>query len=108
MLPKTMNAMTSPMFDGLNTCEPRYRMRYLVARENAATPANTHHACVLQGSSGVPGTRRMSATPLPVNIALAGQTRDRCARKVSVTSMRAAVRIAARICGTLTWKRSVT
>ena len=50
----------------------------------------------------------MSATPLPVNIALAGHTKDRLVRKVRATSRTAQVRIAARICGTLTWKRSPT
>ena len=60
---------------------------------------------MFQGSSGgVPTTRRMSATPLPVSIALAGQTKDRVWRKVRATSMTAQVRIAARICGTLTRK----
>ena len=44
VLPNTMNTMTSPTFEGLNTCEPRKRIRYLVDRENAATPANTHQA----------------------------------------------------------------
>ena len=56
---------------------------------------------------GVLGTRRINATPLPVSMALAGQTKDRRARNVSATSRIAHVRIAARICGTLTWKRSV-
>ena len=58
-------------------------MRYFVSSENAATPANTHHAWVLQWSStGVPGTRRISATPLPVSIALAGHTNARrCAER---------------------------
>ena len=84
-------------------------MTYLVARENAATPAKTYQACVLQWSpGGVSGTRRMSATPLPVSMALAGHTSDRRARKVTATSMMAQVRMAARICGTLTWKFSVT
>ncbi len=84
-------------------------MRYLVDKENAATPANTHHAWVLQCSpGGVLGTRRIKATPLPVSIALAGQTNIRCLRKVIVTSITAQVRIAARICGTLTWKPNVT
>ena len=46
----------------------------------------------------------MSATPLPVSIALAGHTKARRARNVSATSRTAHVRIAARICGTLTWK----
>ena len=60
---------------------------------------------MLQGwSTGVPTTRRMSATPLPVSIALAGQTMARLLRKVSATSMTAQVRIAARICGMLTRK----
>ena len=38
LLPSTMNAMTSPMFDGLNTWEPRYRMRYFVRREKRGDP----------------------------------------------------------------------
>ena len=64
---------------------------------------------MFQGSSGgVPTTRRMSATPLPVSIALAGQTKARLCRKVIATSMIAQVRIAARICGTLTRKCSPT
>ena len=83
-------------------------MRYFVDSENAATPANTHHAWVLQWSpAGVPGTRRISATPLPVSIALAGHTNARWRRNVIATSMTAQVRMAARICGTLTWNRSV-
>ena len=45
--------MTSPMFDGLNRCEPRYWMTYFVSSEKAATPANTYHAWKLQWSSGV-------------------------------------------------------
>ena len=57
-------------------------------------------------ADGVLGTRRISATPLPVSIALAGHTNARCARNVIATSMTAHVRMAARICGTLTWKRS--
>jgi hypothetical protein len=50
----------------------------------------------------------MSATPLPVSIALAGHTSDPLARKVSATSMIAQVRIETRICGTLSWKCSPT
>ena len=50
----------------------------------------------------------MSATPLPVSIALAGHTKAGSGRNVSATSRIAQVRIAARICGTLTWKRSPT
>ena len=104
-----MNATTSPMFDGLNTCEPRYRITYFVSSEKPATPANTYQAWVLQWSSGgVLGTRRISATPLPVSIALAGQTKARLGRKVIATSRTAQVRIAARICGTLTWNPSAT
>ena len=95
------------MLDGLNTCDPRYLMTYLVSSEKAATPAKTYQPKVVHGSSaGVPTTRRMSATPLPVSIALAGQTNDFVCRKVRATSMTAVVRIAARICGTLTWKCS--
>ena len=104
-----MNATTSPKFDGLNTCEPRYWMTYLLRSEKPATPAKMYQASVFHGSpAGVPTTRRMSATPLPVSIALAGQTKARLFRKVRVTSMIAQVRIAARICGTLTRKSSAT
>ena len=46
----------------------------------------------------------MSATPLPVSIALAGHTNARAWRKVIATSRTQQVAIAARICGTLTWK----
>ena len=77
VLPSTMNATTSPMFDGLKTCEPRYLITYFVSSENAATPAKTYQPSVFQGwSGGVPTTRRIRATPLPVSIALAGQTND--------------------------------
>src|SRR5690242_13171371 len=104
-LPSTMNAITRPTFDGLNTCEPRYLITYFVASENAATPANTHQSPVYHGwSAGVPTTRRISATPLPVSIAEAGQTNILVERKVSATSMTQHAKIAARICGTLTWK----
>jgi hypothetical protein len=103
VLPNTTNTTTNPMFDGLKTWLPRYRMTYFVRSEKAATPANTYHAWVVHGSSsGVSGTRRMSATPLPVSIALAGHTNDRVLRNVSATSRIAQVRIDARICGTLT------
>jgi len=44
----------------------------------------------------------ISATPLPVSNALAGQTIDRLRRKMTTISMTAQVRIAARICGMLT------
>ena len=65
--------------------------------------ANHCQAYVLQGSSaGVPTTRRIRATPLPVSIALAGQTNARDCLNVSATSMTKQVRIAARICGTVT------
>ena len=84
-------------------------MTYFESRDRPATAANTYQALVLQGSSArVPTTRKMRATPLPVSIALAGHTNDRLWRKVSTTSMTAQVRIAARICGTLTWKCSPT
>ena len=80
-------------------------MTYFVRSDRAATPAKTYQAYVFHGSSGgVPTTRRIRATPLPVSIALAGQTNDRVWRKVRTTSMMAQVRIAARICGTLTRK----
>ena len=41
-LPSTMKATTSPMLDGLKTCEPRYLMTYLVSREKPATAAKTY------------------------------------------------------------------
>jgi len=53
---------------------------------------------VLQGwPGGVPTTRRINATPLPVSIALAGQTKARLCRNVMAISRTAQVRIAARI-----------
>ena len=53
-------------------------MTYFVRSESAAMPAKTYQSVVFQGSSArVPTTRRMSATPLPVSIALAGQTNER-------------------------------
>jgi hypothetical protein len=80
-------------------------MAYFVSSEKAATPANTYHLYVVHGwSAGVPGTRRISATPLPVSMALAGHTNDLLLRNVIATSMTAQVMMAARICGTLTWK----
>ena len=88
VLPSTMNATTSPMFEGLNTCEPRYLITYFVSSENAATPAKTYQLSVFHGwSGGVPTTRRIRATPLPVSIALAGQTNIRVERNVSATSI---------------------
>ena len=50
----------------------------------------------------------MSATPLPVSMALAGHTKAAPSRNVTATSRMAQVRIADRICGTLTWNRSQT
>ena len=52
------------------------------------------------------GTRKISATPLPVNIALAGHTKARRRWNVIAISIAAHVRMAARIWGTVTWKRS--
>ena len=107
LMPSTMKATTRPTFDGLNRCEPRYLMTYLVSSEKAATPAKIHQPSVVQGwSGGVPTTRRMRATPLPVSIALAGHTKALLERKVRATSMIAVVRMAARIWGTLTRKCS--
>ena len=81
----------------------------MVSSEKAATPAKMYQPYVFQGSSGgVPTTRRISATPLPVSIALAGHTKARLERNVRTTSMMAVVRIAARICGTLTRKCNAT
>ena len=80
-------------------------MTYFVRSDRPATPAKTHQSSVFHGwSGGVPMTRRIKATPLPVSIALAGQTKARLVRNVRATSMIAQVTIAARICGTLTRK----
>jgi len=54
------------------------------------------------------GTRKINAMPLPVSIALAGQTNARFSRKVIATCKTKQVSIAERICGTLTWKPSPT
>ena len=84
-------------------------MTYFVRSDRPPTAAKMYQASVFQGwSGGVPTTRRMSATPLPVSIALAGHTNDRVCRKVRTTSMIALARMAARICGTLTLKCSPT
>ena len=65
--------------------------------------ANTaRRTCSTARRGGVPTTRRIRATPLPVSIALAGHTNARDWLKVSATSMTKQVRIAARICGTVT------
>ena len=103
LLPSTMKAMTRPTFDGLNTCEPLRRTMNFVNRENAAMPENIHHWWKLQWSpTGVLGTRKINAMPLPVSIALAGQTKARFSRKVIATCKTKHVSIAERICGTLT------
>ena len=78
LLPRTMNAMTRPRFDGLKTCEPLRWMTNLVSSEKAAIPENIHQWWKVQWSpTGVLGTRRMRAMPLPVSIALAGHTNER-------------------------------
>ncbi len=102
VLPRSTNAPTNPMLDGLKMCEPLYLMTYFVRSERPATPAKTYQPSVVQWSPGAVPTRRISATPLPVSIALAGQTNARDWRKVSAISMAAQVRMAARICGMLT------
>ena len=80
-------------------------MTYFVASPNAATPANSARSWVPQGSfAGCPTTRRMSATPLPVSMALAGHTMAPLWRYVMATSMTAHVTMAARIWNTVTWK----
>ncbi len=108
-LPRTRKATTSPTFDGLKTWLPRYLITYFDSSESPATAAKTHHASVFQGwSGGVPTTRMMRATPLPVSIALAGQTIARLLRNVRTISITAQVRMAARICGMETRKWSAT
>ena len=105
LLPRMMKARTRPTFDGLKTCEPLRRTMNFVSNENAATAENIHHLWKVQWSpTGVLGTRRIRAMPLPVSIALAGHTNDRVWRNVMAACSTAVVRIAARICGTLTWK----
>ena len=75
-------ATTRPTFDGLKTWEPRYWMTYLVSRARPATMANTYQSLVPQGSPAVVSVvRRISATPLPVSIALAGHTNMPVLRK---------------------------
>ena len=102
-LPSTMKATTSPMFDGLNTCVPRYLMTYFDSSDSPPTIAKISQPSVANGwSAGVPTTRRINATPLPVSIALAGQTNAFAERKVRATSNTAEARIDARICGTVT------
>src|SRR5437773_2158613 len=97
------------MFDGLKTWLPRYLMTYLESSDSPATTANTYQPYVLQGwPGGVPTTRRIRATPLPVSMALAGQTMVRLCWNVIATSRTAQVKIAARIWGTLTQKPSPT
>ena len=67
-----------------------------------------------QSPCWVPGTRRISATPLPVSSALAGQTIARRRQNVIATSSRPQVRIDTRICAIesskprLTWPRICT
>src|SRR5436305_2233811 len=47
-VPRTTNVTTSPMFDGLKTCEPRYRMTYFESSERPATAAYSHQPYVVQ------------------------------------------------------------
>ena len=109
LLPSTRNAHTNPTFDGLNTCEPLRRTTNLVSSDAAAMPEKIHHLWNVQWSpTGVLGTLRMSAMPLPVSMALAGHTNDLVSWNVMATWSNAVVRIAARIWGTLTWNPSPT
>ena len=48
VLPRIRKAATRPTFDGLNTWEPRYLIRYFVSRESPATMANRYQPCQLQ------------------------------------------------------------
>ena len=82
-------------------------MRYLVSSDAAATKGEGVPAVpcpVVPG--GWPTMRRMRATPLPVSMALAGQTIFLVSTKVHTSSMRAQARMAERICGTDTAKPS--
>ena len=107
--PSTTNATTSARFDGLKMWEPLTRIRYFEAMPNAAVPANTHQPCMLHQSPGsVPGTRRISAMPLPVSMALAGHAMTLSRRNVIVSSIAAQVPIETRICAIDTLKSKTT
>src|SRR5437667_11999362 len=40
--PSARKQMTSPMFDGLKTCEPRHLITYFESSETAAVPTKIH------------------------------------------------------------------
>ena len=86
------------MFEGLNTCRPLRRMRYFVAIARALAPTKTHQPRTLHQSPGsVPGTLRMSAMPLPVSNALAGQAITFSRLNATASSIRPQVAIESRI-----------
>jgi hypothetical protein len=77
---------------------PRQRIRYFDRSETAAVAAKIHAPCRLhQSPCGVPGTRRMNATPLPVRRALAGHRITFWRKKAMPISSTAHVPIAIRI-----------
>ena len=96
--PSTRKQRTSPKFEGLKTWRPRQRIRCFDRSETAAVPAKIHAPWRLhQSPCGVPGTRRMNATPLPVSSALAGHMSTCWRKKAMPTSSTAHVPIATRI-----------
>ena len=96
--PSTRKHATRPKFDGLNTARPPTRIRYLESNDTATAAAKIQAPCSdHQSPWTVPGTRRISATPLPVSSALAGQTNACVRRKSTTTSIAAAVPRATRI-----------
>ena len=104
-----MNATTRPMFDGLKTCDPRYLMTYLVSSDE---PGDAREDPPVVRVPGLVGRRPDDAQDQRHAAAgehRAGRPDERLRRrKVSATSITQQARIAARICGTLTWKWSPT
>ena len=85
--------------DGLNSGRSPARITYFDSTASAAVAEKTHHPRIEnQSPFSVPGTRSNSATPLPVNSALAGQAITLVRRAVNMTSSSPAVPIATRIC----------
>ena len=80
-----------------------------MSSDSPATSANTYQPRQLQWSSLCMSLRRrISATPLPVSMALAGQTSVPVLWRVHPTSITAQTRIATRIWGTDTRNPSAT
>jgi hypothetical protein len=96
--PRIRKQRTSPKLDGLKMWRPRQRIRCFDRSETAAVAAKIHAPWRLHQSPwGVPGTRRMNATPLPVRSALAGHMITCWRKKAMPTSSTAHVPSATRI-----------